>query len=69
MISDVTEMEKSTWVEKGLARLPVISSYVQQRGTAFVISYVHRITGIFIVGFIGFHFVEQKKCQRQYEAR
>lgn len=54
MITEANQ-KQATWLENVMLRLPIISGYAQQRGAAFVISYVHRISGIFTVGFIGFH--------------
>ena len=54
MIEEASQKQPA-WLEKFLMRLPMISDYAEQRGVAFVISYVHRITGIFAVGFVVFH--------------
>lgn len=42
-------------VLSGLESIPVISSYRKTRGWYFVISWMHRITGIFLVLFLWYH--------------
>jgi len=39
----------------GLEKIPIISFYVKTRGWYFVISWLHRITGILLLFFIGLH--------------
>jgi succinate dehydrogenase hydrophobic membrane anchor protein/succinate dehydrogenase cytochrome b556 subunit len=38
-----------------LARLPIISFYARTRGWYFVLSWCHRLTGILLGGYIGYH--------------
>jgi succinate dehydrogenase hydrophobic anchor subunit len=55
MVADIDEKKSVAWVEKGLVRLPLISGYVQRRGSAYVISWLHRICGLLVAFFVGFH--------------
>lgn len=38
-------------------RLPLISATIRRRGAAYAISWLHRISGVMIVVFLGFHLV------------
>ena len=58
MIRNTSEIKTPTWIEKTLSQLPLVSHYAGLRGTAYVISWLHRITGLLIVGFIGFHILK-----------
>ena len=44
-----------TWEENLLSRIPLLSYYSQTRGWSFVLSWLHRLTGLGIILFIWFH--------------
>lgn len=60
-----------TWIEKTMSQLPLMSRYAELRGAAYVISWLHRISGVFIVGFIGFHLLTLQllRTPQIYDAR
>lgn len=55
MISYTDQPPSHGWMARSMLRLPLVSSTVQRRGTGFVVSWLHRISGVLIVCFLGFH--------------
>lgn len=67
----IDEIEFSSWFEKLLRRAPLVSRLVELRGAAFVASWLHRISGGAIAGFVAFHLLTLQllKDPQAYQAR
>jgi succinate dehydrogenase cytochrome b556 subunit len=65
------EIKSASWLENILRRTPLVSRLVELRGAAFVVSWLHRISGGFMLGFVAFHLLtlQALKAPQTYQAR
>ena len=49
------DKQQVVWLDRIIIRLPLISRYAELRGAEFVFSWLHRISGGLIIGFVAFH--------------
>jgi succinate dehydrogenase cytochrome b556 subunit len=68
---DFKDRQSVAWIEKVLIRTPLVSRLAALRGAAFVVSWMHRISGGFMLGFAAFHLLtlQTLKTPQAYEAR
>lgn len=55
MTTDTVSQRIERLILPKLEKLPVVSDYAKTRGWSFVLSWIHRLTGIFLVFYVLFH--------------
>ena len=55
MISSYFKKPRAQFLLSGLENVPIVSFYAKTRGWPFVIAWIHRISGLLMLLYIGFH--------------
>ncbi|NIN47102.1 MAG: hypothetical protein GTO45_35175, partial [Candidatus Aminicenantes bacterium] len=55
MITRIVKKPLEQFIISGLENVPVVSFYAKTRGWPFVIAWIHRISGLLMVLYIGIH--------------
>lgn len=55
MISSYFKKPLAQFIQSGLLNVPIVSSYAKTHGWPFVIAWIHRVSGLLMIFYIGIH--------------